>query len=191
MTSPYRNVLDEHDGEKIRNQNRWHKTIKFILAGFAPEPWTIPECVDIGDRSVLTKRLEGIFRAQFTNTDVDLDVDLLFPPKVAHTIDIITCFEVIEHLFNPLFCLLEMKRVLKPNGRIYLSTPRFKPHFLWGNHFHEMSDKSLFALIDRAGLKIVRKQKIFVAPWRSLLTGFRPWLRLVLDRHWLLEIEAY
>ena len=184
--SPYRNILDEHDGEKVRNQIRWHKTTKFILAGSAPEPWTIPDCLDIGDRSILTERLESLFRAYFASTTVDLDVEKL--PALGF--DVITCFEVMEHLFNPLHCLLEMTKCLMPGGRIYLSTPRFKPHFLWGTHFHEMSDRSLFALLDRAGLRIVRKQKIFIMPWRSLLTGFRPWLRLIFDRVWLFELES-
>lgn len=186
MKSPYRNVLDEHDGEKIRNQIRWRKTIEFIEK--SETRFFKIACLDIGDRSMLTGRLERLFRSVFTNTNVDLDVVDLSPPY--EYFYIITCFEVIEHLFNPLHCLLGMRKKLMPGGRIYLSTPRHKPHSMWGNHFHEMSDKSLFALLDRAGLRVVRRKKIFIMPLRSLLTGIRPWLRLIFDRVWLFELEA-
>jgi len=180
MTSPYRNILDEHDGDKVRNQIRWRKTMQFMKDGRFP----YPRYLDIGDRSELTTYLEIYFRANFTNTDVDLDAGYL--PKGFNTI---TCFEVLEHLFNPLHCLLEMKRVLLHDGRIYISTPRYKPHFLWGDHFHEMSEQSILALFERAGLKIVRRKTIFIMPWRSLLTGIRPWLRLIFDRVYLFELE--
>lgn len=189
MSSPYRNVLEENDGEKRRNQIRWRKTIEFIEAGEVLHLGA--RCLDVGDRSVLTGWLERTFSAPFENTDKDLDVaGWLTESQPPYTLDVITCFEVIEHLFNPLNCLMGIWCLLNAGGRIYLSTPRYKPHFLWGNHFHEMSDKSLFALIERAGLRVVRKQKIFIMPWRSLLTGFRPWLRLIFDRVWLLELES-
>ncbi|MBT9147628.1 MAG: hypothetical protein DDT32_01390 [Syntrophomonadaceae bacterium] len=34
-----------------------------------------------------------------------------------------TCLEVIEHLYNFDYVALEMQRVLKPNGVLYISTP--------------------------------------------------------------------
>ena len=180
MTSPYRNILDEHDGDKVRNQIRWRKTIEF-MKGY---PFMT---LDIGDRSVMTEKLETLYDVGFDNTNIDLDIEDL-STSFAFDYDLITCFEVLEHLFNPLHCLLQMKWVLAPDGRIYISTPRYKPHFLWGNHFHEMSEKSILALFERAGLRVVRRKTIFIMPWRSLLTGFRPWLRLIFDRGYLFEL---
>jgi 2-polyprenyl-3-methyl-5-hydroxy-6-metoxy-1,4-benzoquinol methylase len=46
-------------------------------------------------------------------------------PFLKASFDIITCFDVIEHLEekDALFMLEEMKRVMRPDGRIYISTP--------------------------------------------------------------------
>jgi len=44
-------------------------------------------------------------------------------PYSDQTFDLITCIEVIEHIENTGFFLNELKRVLKPDGRILLTTP--------------------------------------------------------------------
>lgn len=40
-----------------------------------------------------------------------------------NSIDIITSFETIEHLSDPEKCLSELKRVLRPDGLVFISTP--------------------------------------------------------------------
>lgn len=53
---------------------------------------------------------------------VDIEQEQL--PFQNDSFDLILFAEVLEHLrINPLFCLKEIYRVLKPNGRIILSTP--------------------------------------------------------------------
>ena len=163
------------------NPRRAKKTLDFVLSCGI----TRGVVLDIGEPNDLGKYLEMHTGCKLVNTHSDLDYTI----EVDRKYDTVFCFEVIEHLFNPLNCLLEMKKVLAPEGRIYLSTPRFKPHFLWGDHFHEMSDKSLFALLERAGLEVVRRKKIYIAPWRGLVQGLRPWLRLLFDRVWLFELK--
>ena len=183
MTSPYRNILDEHDGDKVRNQIRWRKTIEFMKGDYKPSGNRV---LDIGDRSVITEQLSNMLQGHIINTCIDLDTE----PLTGRDYDMITCFEVLEHLFNPLWCLVQMREALSDDGIMYISTPRYKPHFLWGDHFHEMSEQSILALFERAGLRIVRRKTIFIMPWRSLLTGFRPWLRLIFDRVYLFELET-
>jgi len=46
-----------------------------------------------------------------------------FKKKDLPQFDIITFFEIIEHLDNPLEFIQNVKRLLKPNGKIILSTP--------------------------------------------------------------------
>ncbi len=181
MTSPFRNVIDDTYGEKQHNQMRWEKTMAFL----APAESAI-RGLDIGDRTPFTSELESFFGCPFDSTTVDLDVDTL-----VGRYDIVTCFEVIEHLFNPLHCLLQIKKVLASDGKLYLSTPRYKPHVIWDpQHFHEMSSRSIGGLFDRAGLTILRRKVITNLPWWFYLTGVRPLLRGLFDRIWLFEIEA-
>ena len=51
---------------------------------------------------------------------------------VDHNFDVIVSFEGIEHVSDPEKFLLEIKRILVPNGKLIISTPR-KPH---GSPFH-------------------------------------------------------
>lgn len=55
----------------------------------------------------------------------------------AEQFDYVICFENIEHVFNPRNSLKEINRVLKPHGRLIVSTPNRKN---WGipdnNEFH-------------------------------------------------------
>jgi len=54
----------------------------------------------------------------------------LFPESCCF--DLLVSFEGVEHLEHPTMFLNEARRLLKPNGRMIISTPR-KPH---GNPFH-------------------------------------------------------
>ncbi|MBD2187105.1 class I SAM-dependent methyltransferase [Pseudanabaena mucicola] len=74
--------------------------------------------------------------------------------------DGILCNQVLEHVFNPDEFLQEMKRVIKPGGRILLTIP-----FVWDEHEHpydyaRYSTFGLKALLEKQGLMWVRHQKI-------------------------------
>ncbi len=57
-----------------------------------------------------------------------------------NTFSAIVCTEVLEHLVHPHVALQEMKRVLKPGGRLIGSTPRhallWRLRFLSSTHYH-------------------------------------------------------
>jgi len=72
--------------------------------------------VDISEKAVLEAG------KIYTKADVvDLNAEKL--PYEKNSIDIVTTLDVIEHVFDPLFCLREIYRVLKPGGQVVLSTP--------------------------------------------------------------------
>jgi len=122
----------------------------------------------------------------FDETIGDLDIIKL----EENNYDTVFMFEIAEHLFNPLFVLLNVRKTLKDGGVLYLSTPR-RPFFLRNknHHFHEYQDKSLENLLERAGFKIT-KTRLFRT--RSLASGFRglrPLLRVFFEK--IILIEAY
>lgn len=176
--NPYRNLIDTTYKTKNINKIRWEKTLKFL------QPFkNIESGLDIGDRSPLTNLLEEYFNTKFDNTEIDLDEEGL-----SGNYNIITSFEVIEHLFNPLFHLKQVKKVLDENGILYLSTPLLKPEILQSpEHFHEMTFESLNTLTKMAGFKISRFKVVRVRPFS--VKGFRMILRYFFERIIFLELR--
>ena len=180
MNSPYRNTMGSDYYNAKHVQIRWRKTLAFLN-----EDKTTKSALDIGDRTPFTEKLESFFDCPFDNTKIDLDKEHL-----TGEYDVITACEIIEHLYNPLHFLMEIRSVLNKSGTLYLSTPKGKPYFLWSeDHFHEMRFDRLNSLINRAGFSIIRYDEIHIHPLSFYFTGIRPLLRFVFEKHLLLELK--
>ncbi|HJU56703.1 MAG TPA: class I SAM-dependent methyltransferase [Pyrinomonadaceae bacterium] len=81
-------------------------------------------------------------------------------PHADNTFDVVTALDVIEHLDDDLASLQEMRRVLRPGGRVLLFVPAFM--FLWGvqddvsNHRRRYKLKELETVVERAGFEVER-----------------------------------
>ena len=76
------------------------------------------------------------------------------------TFDLVTAFDVVEHMDDDLAGLREMRRVLRPGGRVLLFVPTFM--FLWGvqddvsNHRRRYRLSQLRRVLEQAGFEIER-----------------------------------
>jgi SAM-dependent methyltransferase len=154
----FENVLRKRAGHA-----HWH--------GRLPDPvrW-----LDIGCRNPLSAFLCKRYHLFADQTEGDLE-DI----QLVGSYDLITCLEVIEHLFNPLHLLSQMKNALNENGVVILTTP-CSPIAVNPNHFHEMDRSRLFALLDHAGLDVVEYRRVWRKTAWGLVSGFRPLLKLML-----------
>lgn len=68
--------------------------------------------------------------------------------------DAVILNHVIEHLNNPIEVLIEIRRILKPNGKLLLATPNFKCGLAkrFSHNFRLLHDKSHISLFDTLGL---------------------------------------
>jgi len=134
---------------------------------------------DVGERNKKIEMIQDIFNIKaYTLNANDFNFDNL--NFIDSKFDIITCYEVLEHLTNPAFLLKNIVDRLKPNGVLFLSTPG-RPKWMWSNdiHFHEIDDKRLKRwLFEPLGLEVVRQGKInmYYPRWRMWL-GIRPMIR--------------
>ncbi len=76
------------------------------------------------------------------------------------TFDLVTAFDVVEHMDDDLAGLSEMRRVLRPGGRVLLFVPTFM--FLWGlqdevsNHRRRYRLPGLCRVLEQAGFEVER-----------------------------------
>lgn len=108
------------------------------------------------------------YHPKLAYTDIDLDTTPY--PYQDSTFNIITSLDVIEHLYNPLFHLLELHRVLSPDGILVLNTANdysliYKVEHLlsrkYKGHFHQFSEFDLRCILERAGSNIISFKKYF------------------------------
>ncbi|MEO1590767.1 MAG: class I SAM-dependent methyltransferase [Cyanobacteria bacterium J06632_22] len=80
---------------------------------------------DLGVQLAQEKFIENNCPAKFQSASI---YSLPFPDE---SFDVVLNADVIEHLDQPDAALQEMARVLKPNGRLLMSTPNRKPEGKW------------------------------------------------------------
>ena len=159
--------------EEISNQSYIRRRIATGIVNFIDE---LPSQVcDLGPpnykKSLLEEKLDISIQSIY-----GFDFDLEPIPVKCGTL---FCFEILEHLFNPLFFLNNCRESLIQNGVLYLSTP-YRPHFLWTeHHYHEIDDRRIEWLFEKANLEVIKHQKMLL--YRGIkfhLSGIRPFLRL-------------
>jgi len=81
--------------------------------------------VDISPVSVRAAKDQGLNAIQLDASSEPL-------PFATDSFDLILCSEVIEHLYNPDFAVEQLKRVLRPRGKMIITTPNLAA---WYNRF--------------------------------------------------------
>jgi 2-polyprenyl-3-methyl-5-hydroxy-6-metoxy-1,4-benzoquinol methylase len=137
------------------------------------------DILDIGQKSPLSEAIEKSLNVKIDNTSGDLDFSFTAPKK---QYDAIIYSHTIEHQFNPLYTLVEIYKLLKDDGVLFIMLPE-RGKILWDKgHYHEIDNYRFKELVERAGFKIIKKENH--RPWRApffYLTGLRPFLRLFLE----------
>jgi SAM-dependent methyltransferase len=90
----------------------------------------------------------------------DLFYDGKVFPILSCSFDSVLCNQVLEHVFNPDEFLSEIRRVLKPNGKLLLTVP-----FVWDEHeqpydYARYSSFGLKSLLEKNGFYVLEHEKI-------------------------------
>ena len=159
-----------------------HKRIKRYMDNHVIPFLQLPNdtyCLDVGEANP---------RMEYLKKELDLNVeqwdtkDLNFAGAEWYNYyDAIFCFDLLEHIQNPLWLMRQLKLTIKPGGSIYVNMPE-NPMWLWGDeHFFEMPMNHFIKWIaNPLELKVVRQKHIFfIANWKAYFIGVRPLLRIL------------
>ena len=118
---------------------------------------------------------------------VDLDLDTKTVVKEGY--DIVTAFEIFEHLVNP-FSVVNSLVCTRLFASVPLSLWFAKAYWNeddpWDRHYHEFEPRQFDMLLEKAGWTIVDSEK-----WisKSDKIGFRPLLRRFYPRYYIVFCE--
>lgn len=114
----------------------------------------------------------------FITKQVDFDSEKF--PFMDSFFDVVTCLDVIEHVKNPKFLLREIHRVLRPDGKLIISTPNIRfsdhlfklifkgrfpktsedPNLYDGGHIHFFTFSDLRSLLTESRFEILKEEGV-------------------------------
>lgn len=93
--------------------------------------------LDVGCGSAKFPGATGLDIAAETDADVVHDLDVFPYPLEDASFDQILMQDVIEHVAEPMRVFAELRRILRPGGRVQLRTPHFSSVLAYGDPTHK------------------------------------------------------
>ena len=157
---------------------RYKHTLDF-LESVVPSPATI---LDLGVENPFSKIMveNGYSVQNTTGEDLDLHTDAV---KTAD-VDVVTAFEIFEHLVSPFNVLKDIKArklVATVPLRLWFAPAYQSKTDKWDRHYHEFEDWQFDWLLEKAGWEIKKRQK-WTNPVKKV--GIRPLLRNFTPRYY-------
>jgi SAM-dependent methyltransferase len=88
------------------------------------------------------------------SADVIVDADCTYP-ILDNSFAGIGCFAVLEHTRKPWLVVQEMRRMLKPGGRVFIDWPFLQPVHGYPSHFFNATREGLTSIFEDEGFKVL------------------------------------
>ena len=102
---------------------------------------------------------------QWNYAHLDFVAPLHDLPMADATYDAVLCTQVLEHVANPLECLRELQRVLKPGGQLFMTVPMAHPEHQVPYDYYRFTSYGLKLLCEQAGFG-----ELCIAPFGGMFT---------------------
>ena len=165
--------------EKNYPSKRFQHTLRFLKKHVS----TTEPILDLGVENPFSKIMIEQGYAVANTQGEDLDID--FTSVRNSQAKVVTAFEIFEHMLAPFNVLREIKA-----DKLVASIPLrlwFAPAYQskvdpWDRHYHEFEDWQFDWLLNKAGWKIIDREK-FTNPVKKV--GLRPLLRSFVPRYYM------
>jgi hypothetical protein len=164
-------------------KKRYKLTLKFLRQHIAPTETIL----DLGVENPFSELLktEGFRVKNTSGEDLDLDISALETDKS----DVVTAFEIFEHLLSPFTVLQNIqskKLVASIPLRLWFASAYRSKTDPRDRHFHEFESWQFDWLLEKAGWKIIASKQ-WTNPTNKI--GFRPLLRWFTPRYYIVYAE--
>lgn len=164
-------------------KKRYKLTLKFLRQHIAPTETIL----DLGVENPFSELLktEGFKVKNTSGEDLDLDISALETDKS----DVVTAFEIFEHLLSPFTVLQNIqskKLVASIPLRLWFASAYRSKTDPRDRHFHEFESWQFDWLLEKAGWKIIASEQ-WTNPTNKI--GFRPLLRWFTPRYYIVYAE--
>ncbi|WP_412561555.1 methyltransferase [Winogradskyella sp. MIT101101] len=171
--------------EKTYPNKRYKLTLQFLKKHIK----TSESILDLGVKNPFSEILisEGFSVENTTGEDLDEDRSALGNSSA----DVVTAFEIFEHLLSPYEVLKSIKSeklVISVPLRLWFASAYKSKTDKWDRHYHEFEDWQLDWLLEKTGWKIKDRQK-WTNPVKKL--GIRPILRRFTPRYYIVYAERF
>lgn len=165
--------------ENISHEKRYHKTLSFLKQHIQGGS----RILDLGVHNPLSQLMQqqGYKVINTNGEDLDEDQSSLTDSKA----EVVTAFEILEHLLSPYQVLKSIKAeklVVSVPLRLWFSPAYRSKKDLWDRHYHEFEDWQFDWLLEKSGWEVISKKK-WTNPTKKI--GFRPILRLFFPRYYI------
>ncbi len=162
---------------------RYKHTLEFLSKHIS----TSESILDLGVENPFSEIMKSKGYTVENTKGEDLDVD--FTSVADSSADVVTAFEIFEHLVAPYNVLKEIKAkklVASIPMRLWFSSAYRSKSDPWDRHYHEFEDWQFDWLLEKAGWKIKDTAK-WTNPTKKI--GFRPLLRYFTNRYYIVYAE--
>lgn len=126
---------------------------------------------------------------QVDNTDMNQDLDLDYDQVKRDKYDVVTAFEIFEHMVAPFNLLREIKAktlIASIPLRLWFATAYWNDKDEWDRHYHEFEPRQFDMLLRKSGWNIIDSEK-----WTSHSNkiGIKPLLRRITPRYYIVYCE--
>ncbi|MGM5470501.1 methyltransferase [Flavobacteriaceae bacterium LMO-SS05] len=169
--------------EKTFPNKRYQHTLEFLQKHVS----TSESILDLGVKNPFTEIMvkQGYQVDSTRGEDLDIDVSKILNSEA----NVITAFEIFEHLLSPFTVLQSIKAkklVASVPLKLWFSSAYRSKTDMRDRHYHEFEDWQFDWLLEKAGWKIMSRKK-WTNPTKKI--GIRPLLRWFTPRYYIVYAE--